>query len=275
MTVDVEGFAEGMAESFCVPREMFDDNQTKNEIERNTESVLDLFDELKIRATFFVLGRIAEDIPAVVRRISDRGQEVGSHSFYHLRIFGQSPGEFRSDLVRSRRVLQDISGQSVNGFRAPDFSIRSKDLWEMNALKDAGFEYDASLTGTDIHDVYGNAGVSKYIYRLPNGLWELPSSTFRIFGRTVPFGGGGYLRLYPVALTRKLMESYERDREPGMIYLHPYEVGPVVPKIPGLSAYRRFRHYHNTGKLGGRLKQLAKYFHFDSAENILRRRISK
>ncbi len=188
---------EGMAESFPIPEKYFDEAAADREIETNVNETLEGFERLRLRATFFVLGRIAERLPHLMKKISAAGHELGSHSFFHKRIFNQSREEFRRDLRRSKDALERAGGQRILGFRAPDFSITPDSLWILDEIRDAGFVYDSSLTPTDIHDVYGMSDVPAEIHRLDNGLWEFPGGTFRFLGKTVPYGGGGYLRLYP------------------------------------------------------------------------------
>ncbi len=272
LSVDVEGFAESMVESFPVPDEYLDETMQAREIETNVRSTLDLFARLGITGTFFVLGRIARDLPEVVRQIATAGHEIGSHSFYHKRVFGQTAEEFEQDVVESKQILEKISGKAVSGFRAPDFSITSATPAALDILKAAGFEYDASFVPTDLHDVYGNPGAERSIHRLPNQLWEFPIATFRVLGRAVPFGGGGYLRLFPLCLTRTLLTRSERRAQSCMLYMHPYELGPEVPLIRNLSFLRRFRHYHNIATGGSRIEKLVRGRSFEPAISIIRRR---
>ncbi len=258
-----------MVESFPIPPKYFDSDAEDREITGNMETTLALFDSLGVKATFFVLGRIAEHLPNVIRQIADHGHELASHSFQHKRIFNQSAAEFRQDVLRSKKLLEDISGQRVIGFRAPDFSIREDNRWALDTLLEAGFTYDSSLVPTDIHDVYGISGISPAIHRLPNGLYEFPISTFRCLGKRIPFGGGGYMRLYPIWLTRYLLKRAGRRRQSCMLYMHPYEIGPLAPRIGGMTAARRFRHYYHISHGDNRLKHFARGFKFTTAASIL------
>ncbi|MGB5105945.1 MAG: DUF3473 domain-containing protein [Candidatus Zixiibacteriota bacterium] len=270
LTVDVEGFAEGMAESFPIPESYFDNESTDREIEANVNETLAGFAELGLKATFFVLGRIAERLPRLMRSITSAGHELGSHSFYHKRIFNQSREQFRADLRRSKEAIESAGGERVIGFRAPDFSIRPDCLWILDEIREAGFEYDSSLTPTDIHDVYGMADVPAHIYKHPSGLWEFPGGTFKMFGKTIPYGGGGYLRLYPVTMSRALIRRSERAGNSAMIYIHPYELGSQRPRITPISSYRRFRHYYHTSNGLRRLAKVLDGFAVDTAASVLR-----
>lgn len=269
LSVDVEGFVEGMAESFPVSEMYFNQEAETREIEANVEATLFLFDQLQIVGTFFILGRIAKILPNVTKKIASHGHEIASHSLFHKRIYNQSRSEFEQDLIRSKHFLEDITGQRVCGFRAPDFSITENSLWALDVIREAGFVYDSSLTPTNIHDVYGLPGRPVCVHRLGNGLWEFPPSTFSILGKTIPFGGGGYMRLYPTWLTRILLHQKDRRYHSCMLYMHPYELGPVIPLIDGLSAYRKFRHYYNVKSGGRKLQRVVKNFNFTKALSII------
>ena len=271
LSIDVEGFVESMVESFPVPESCFDNQAEDAEIGVNMEATLEFFDRQRITGTFFVLGRIAERLPGIVRKIADLGHELASHSFYHKRIYNQSEREFRQDVSRAKKLLEDLTGKRVQGFRAPDFSIREDSRWALDVLREVGFDYDASLTPTDIHDVYGIKGTTPSLHRLANGLYEFPASTFKFMGRTLPFGGGGYMRLYPIWISRMLLRRAEQRGNSCMLYMHPYEIGPNCPQIRGISPYRRFRHYYHIGGGSERLGRALQGFAFEPAISIVNR----
>ena len=270
MTVDVEGFVESNRQSFEIPSRYIDSRLEDDEVETNVAALLELLAEMRIRATFFFLGRIGRDLPALVRRVADLGHEIGSHSFDHLRVYGMERQDFKKAASRSKLQLEDAAGVPVLGFRAPDFSIVRSSQWAVDELLEAGFAYDSSLYPIGGHDVYGIPGAPPHIHRHPNGLVEFPLATTSILGRRLPFGGGGYFRLYPLAITAGLMRRHNNRREPCMVYIHPYEVGPVIPKIVELSAYRRFRHYHGCKDGGRRMRRLLDQFRFAPAIDVLR-----
>ena len=271
LSIDVEGFVESMVESFAVPESCIDHQAEDAEISVNMEATLEFLDRQRIKGTFFVLGRIAERLPGIVRKIADLGHELASHSFYHKRLYNQSEPEFRQDVSRAKKLLEDLTGKQVHGFRAPDFSIREDSRWALDVLRDEGFDYDASLTPTDIHDVYGIKGTTPTIHRLANGLYEFPASTFNFLGRTLPFGGGGYMRLYPIWLSRMLLQRAEHRSNSCMLYMHPYEIGPDCPHIQGISLYRRFRHYYHVRGGSERLRGALQGFAFEPAISIINR----
>jgi polysaccharide deacetylase family protein (PEP-CTERM system associated) len=178
--------------------------------------------------------------------------------------------EFRTRVAVSKALLEDVSGKRVYGFRAPDFSVVESSRWALDIIRDVGFLYDSSIYPLGFHDVYGIRDALPYVHRLPNGLLEFPLSTIEFFGRRFPFGGGGYFRLYPLVLTRLCMSALNKQGQPFMFYIHPYEVGPVIPRITGLSWYRRYRHYYNCHNGDRRFARLAKGFSFGPAVEILR-----
>jgi polysaccharide deacetylase family protein (PEP-CTERM system associated) len=272
LSMDVEGFVESNLESFPVRDRQFDPGKENYEIEKNVDVFLELLAESHIRATFFIVGRIARDMPHVVKQLANMGHEVGCHNYEHRRIFGQEPRQFREGLLSAKRRLEDVTGTAVYGFRAPDFSITRSSIWALDILREAGFVYDSSIYPIRMHDVYGIDDANPDIHRMPNGLVEWPLATFSLLGTRFPFGGGGYLRLYPVSVTKHCIGAVNKKGSPCMLYIHPYEVGPIIPNIEGISAYRRFRHYHNCSEGWPRLKTVLQGFTFAPAIQILRQK---
>jgi len=270
ISVDVESFAESNAQSFPISDNFLDETTQNCEIETNTHVLLELFAELNIKATFFFLGRIATDIPNLVKATAEAGHEIGCHNYLHFRIFGIEKDEFKERLTTAKKDLEDVSGRRVYGFRAPDFSITQESLWALDILKELGFVYDSSIYPFSMHDVYGIGDTYPFVHKLPNGLIEFPLSTIEFFGKRLPFGGGGYFRLYPVWLTSRFLSKLNKQGHPAMFYIHPYEVGPIIPQIPGLSAYRKFRHYYNCKSGTKRLKHILKVFKFAPAIEVLK-----
>jgi polysaccharide deacetylase family protein (PEP-CTERM system associated) len=271
LTIDVESFAEALADSVAVAPEFLDPAAIDSEIEQNLDVTLALLAETDCRATFFFLGRIAGSAPALVRRVAEAGHEIGCHSLYHRRITMQTPEEFRQDITEARQRLQDISGQAVAGFRAPDFSIMADNQWALDELLAAGFRYDSSVVPMRLHDVYGMGDVPREVFRWPNGLIEFPLPVVRFLGVALPMGGGGYFRLNPVMLTSFFYRRWGRQGHPQAFYIHPYEIGPSAPRIGGLSAARRFRHYVRLGKGQERLRRLLQALEFETMAAVLNR----
>ncbi len=240
LSIDVEAFVEANVQSFEIDPRLHDAVLQNREVERNMECLLEFLDQFDLNATFFFLGRVARDLPHLVRRTASAGHEIACHSYQHERVTGIEKHVFRELVSSSKQLLEDLSGQPVNGFRAPDFSITTESLWALDVLRELGFLYDSSIYPIGFHDVYGIKDQPQIIHRLPNGLIEFPlSSTSISYGR-LPFGGGGYLRLYPLRLTTYLIDRTNRAGHPVIMYLHPYEAGPVIPFIPGYLAIDSF-----------------------------------
>ncbi len=269
-SVDVEGFVESNLQSFNIPDKYISQSEENHEIERNTDFLLKILDDEDVKATFFFVGRLAKDIPNIVKETAKAGHEIGCHSYLHLRIFDIEKSEFKQKLATAKKGLEDISDQPVYGFRAPDFSITNKSIWALDILKELGFVYDSSIYPFGLHDVYGIKKAEPSIHTLPNGLIEFPMATVELLGKRIPFGGGGYFRLYPLLLTKVFLSKLNKHSHPAMFYIHPYEVGPVIPQVPGLSAYRKFRHYYHCKDGAKRLKMLLQAFKFASIIDVLK-----
>jgi len=269
ISIDVEGFVESNVESFDIAPKYLDRARENYEIETNMNVMLQLLADLDIRATFFFLGRIARDIPQIVSLTAQMGHEIGCHSFEHLRIFRLKKNDFKEKLASAKESLENASGGRVYGFRAPDFSITQSAVWALDVLNEIGFLYDSSIYPIRVHDVYGMHRVKPVIHKLRNGLIEWPLSTFDLLGLRLPFGGGGYFRLYPLFLTKHLISYMNRSGAPCMFYIHPYEIGPIAPRIREISPYRRFRHYYNCASGSWRLKRILRAFSFGPAIQIL------
>jgi polysaccharide deacetylase family protein (PEP-CTERM system associated) len=250
-SIDFEGFAEAMEESFPVP-ERFSRFEIEAELNANADACLEVLARHGVRATFFILGWIGRDFPALVRRIAEAGHEIGSHALYHRRLWNLPEAQGREEIQRSKALLEDASGTAVVGFRAPDFSLRP-DSPLFAHLVAMGFRYDASLNPTDLHDVYGDSTIPARIHRLDCGLVELPASVCRLpGGRRLTVGGGGYFRLFPGWWTRRGLRAAAHP----VCYLHPCEIGGVYPQDIPMSALRRLRHTWGNGRLETKLSRL-------------------
>jgi polysaccharide deacetylase family protein (PEP-CTERM system associated) len=221
--------------------------------------VLQLLERNRCRATFFVLGWIAEREPSLIREIAEAGHELACHSHLHRPLYQLSQSEFREDLRRSRAAIEDAGGTKVVGFRAPTFSITRRSRWALQILAEEGFEYDSSIFPIR-HDLYGIPDACPWIHReiLPTGhsIWELPPSTVRIGKMNLPFGGGGYLRLLPMAFTRwAIKTTHRREHRSVMVYFHPWELDPDQPRLQG-SWKSRLRHYRGLTKTETRLQEI-------------------
>jgi polysaccharide deacetylase family protein (PEP-CTERM system associated) len=270
-TVDVEDYFHVAALSSAITRESWPTHESR--VERNTERLLALLAERGVRGTFFVLGWVAERSPGLVRRIAASGHEIACHGFSHQLIYQQAREEFREETVRAKRLLEDLIGGAVLGYRAASFSVTRDSLWALDTLIDAGFLYDSSIFPIR-HDRYGLPGAAPEPNRLsaPSGrtLVEFPMSAARFFGVQVPVSGGGYFRLLPFWVTRAgLKQINERRGLPFTFYLHPWELDPGQPRFK-VSALSRFRHYTNLARCEGRLRRLLREFEFTSMREALR-----
>lgn len=270
LSIDVEGFAESNLQSFSIADKYLNEAAQNREIEANTYILLELFEQLNVKATFFFLGRIARDIPNIVKETAEAGHEIGCHSYLHLRIFDIEKNEFKQKLTKAKKDLEDASSRPVYGFRAPDLSITNESIWALDILKELGFVYDSSIYPFGLHDVYGIKEANPFVHKLPNGLIEFPLSTTELLGRQIPFGGGGYFRLYPLWLTKIFLSKLNKQGYPAMFYIHPYEVGPEIPRISPMSYYRRFRHYYHCKNGQARLRKLLKAFKFERAIKVIK-----
>jgi len=233
-------------------------------VEDNTLRLLDLLDDARVSATFFVLGWVAERWPRLVGEIARRGHEIASHGYAHRLVYRQDRPQFRADVARGKAVLEDQLGASVAGFRAASYSIVASTLWALDVLIEEGFRYDSSIFPIR-HDIYGIPGFSRFALRLerPAGsLVEIPASTVRLLGHNWPIGGGGYFRLFPYSVTQRALRHLNcRERRPAVVYVHPWEIDPDQPRLAA-GAKARFRQYTNIHRTEARLRHLLRDFRF-------------
>lgn len=269
LTVDVEDYFHVSAFTNFVRRSDWDGLESR--VCRNTERLLDIFDEAEVRGTFFVLGWVAERFPALVGRIHDAGHEVASHSFEHGLVYDTTPEAFRQDLRRASAAIADACGVKVCGFRAPSYSITKSSLWALDILIDEGYTFDSSIYPIR-HDRYGIPDWTRQVHQIERAegtIWELPGSTVRYSGVNLPMGGGGYFRLLPYEWTRRGIRTLNRsERRPAIFYLHPWEIDPGQPRI-NAGRLSRLRHYYNLDETEVRLRRLLKEFRFGTISDVL------
>jgi polysaccharide deacetylase family protein (PEP-CTERM system associated) len=269
LTVDVEDYYQVSAFESVVRFEDWDRYESR--VERNTERVLDLLDEYKTKGTFFVLGWVAERHPELVRLIHQRGHEVASHGYAHKRIYTQSPEQFREETRRCKKLLEDIIGEPIWGYRAASYSITAQSLWALEILAEEGFSYDSSIFPIR-HDLYGIPGHQRFFHHLNgNGrraIAEVPLSTVRIAGNNFPVAGGGYLRIFPYAVNHLAIRHLNRkEKQPAVVYFHPWELDPEQPRMAG-AWLSRFRQYTNLSRLESRLRKLLARFSFGPIQKV-------
>jgi polysaccharide deacetylase family protein (PEP-CTERM system associated) len=268
MSIDVEDYFQVSAFAPHIRREDWDSLPCR--IERNVDLILGLLDEADARATFFTLGWIAERYPQVVRRIVDNGHELASHGYGHQRANELTPAQFRDDIGRAKRILEDIGGVAVRGYRAPSFSISRRNWWAVEELEQAGYAYSSSIYPVR-HDHYGMPDAPRFPHR-PNGaggILELPPTTLPLWGRNLPAAGGGWFRLLPYGVSRWMLRRVNtQEQAPCMFYFHPWEVDAEQPRQRGISAKTRFRHYVNLQRMPGRLRRLLDDFEWDRVDRV-------
>ncbi len=268
MSIDVEDYFQVSAFAAHIRREDWDSLPCR--VERNVDVILGLLDEADARATFFTLGWIAERHPQVVRRIVDNGHELASHGYGHQRASELTPEQFRDDVTRAKRILEDLGGVAVRGYRAPSFSINRSNWWAVEELENAGYDYSSSIYPVK-HDHYGMPDAPRFPHR-PNGaggILELPPTTVPLWGRNLPAAGGGWFRLLPYQVSRWMLQRVNsEDRAPCMFYFHPWEVDAEQPRQRGIPAKTRFRHYVNLQRMPGRLRQLLNDFEWDRVDRV-------
>lgn len=268
MTVDVEDYFQVSAFERVIARDRWE--QAPHRVERNTDRILDIFSSHNVKATFFTLGWIAERYPTLIRRIVAQGHELASHGYSHIRATQQPPAEFRADITRAKKILEDIGGVAVRGYRAPSYSIGAANLWALDELKAAGYVYSSSIYPVK-HDLYGMPEAPRFVFypRGNDGILEVPITTLHALGKNWPCGGGGFFRLYPYAISRWALRYVNtHDGQPGMFYFHPWEIDPGQPRQKNLPLKTRVRHYLNLARMENRLHALCRDFAWGRMDEI-------
>jgi polysaccharide deacetylase family protein (PEP-CTERM system associated) len=269
MTIDVEDYFHVSAFEGIVRRDEWDSYERR--VAANTRRLLEIFERADVRATFFVLGWVAEREPALVRAIVAGGHELASHGYAHRLIYQQEQGAFRDDVRRAKGLLEQIGGVVVRGYRAPSFSVTPRSRWALDVLVEEGYTYDASIFPIH-HDRYGMPGAPRhpYVERASGGvIAEAPATTVALGPMTMPAAGGGYFRIFPYAFTRwAIRRVNDQERMPAVVYLHPWEVDPAQPRI-NANRVSRFRHYTNLDRTEPRLGRLVSDFRFAPLDRVL------
>lgn len=267
MSIDVEDWFQVENLKPVVARATWDSRESR--VVRNTNRILDLLGEHRAQATFFVLGWVAERQPELIRRIEAEGHEIASHGYGHDLIYTLSPAEFRADVERGKKLLEDVIGHRIIGYRAPSFSITD---WAVSILQDLGFEYDSSVFPTVAHDRYGRlTGVDsgQPILQLRPGFHEVCISCLPLGRRGLPWGGGGYFRMLPYGVWREGVRRILGTGAPYVFYIHPWEIDPGQPRVQGLSRVSRFRHYLNLARCEERFARLLADFRWTTLKSLL------
>jgi polysaccharide deacetylase family protein (PEP-CTERM system associated) len=267
MSVDVEEYFQVAAFERQVQKD--DWGSYPSRVEWNTGRVLDLFAAKGVRATFFVLGWVAERHPALIRRIVAEGHELASHGYDHTRVIYMDERVFREDVVRTKGILEEVGGVRVRGYRAPSYSIGAGNLWALDVLQETGHVYSSSIYPIR-HDLYGMPEAPRFAFRVrEQAILEIPVTTVEWGGSKLPAGGGGFFRLLPYAAYHWALRRVNgRDRQPGIFYFHPWEVDAQQPRIANAPLKSRFRHYVNLGTMEARLARLLDDFQWGRVDEV-------
>jgi polysaccharide deacetylase family protein (PEP-CTERM system associated) len=270
LTFDVEEYFHAEAFAGVVRPEEWPSLESR--VVAATERILDLLGESGTRATFFVLGWVAERHPGLVRAIQGQGHEVACHGYGHQMITRLSRAQFAADIERAKATLEDAAGRAVIGYRAPTFSVVRETLWSLEILAEAGFRYDSSIFPI-VHDRYGIPDAPRFPHRRPTGegsaIAEFPLSTVARLKWRFPVAGGGYFRLLPYAVTAWALRQLNRkESQPAIVYLHPWEIDPGQPRLP-VGRLTQFRHSVNTRTTESKLRRLVRDFHFAPVRDVL------
>jgi polysaccharide deacetylase family protein (PEP-CTERM system associated) len=264
LSFDIEEHFQVSGLASAIKRSDWDSHLSR--VEKNTDTILAILDKHQVKATFFILGWIAERHPEMTKKIAVAGHEIASHGYEHRLIYDMTPDEFAADVKKSLEIIEEIIGLKVKGFRAPSFSLSANDFEKFQILAGLGISYDSSLFPMK-HFRYGDAttvplapfdikGDGKIILK------EYPMTVVDFLGRRIPAGGGGYFRLYPDFLTNRNFKKVNAEGRPVVVYLHPWEFDPEQPRIKGAGFGNTFRHYHNLGKTADKLDKLLDSFQF-------------
>lgn len=266
MTIDVEDYFQVSAFENKISTSDWGNMQVR--VESNMDKLLQLFDDKGATATFFTLGWVAERYPSIVKKIIDQGHELASHGTMHQRASAQTQSEFKEDVGKAKRLLEDLSGKEVVGYRAPSFSFTKQNQWVYDVLAEEGYKYSSSVYPV-VHDHYGIPDAPRTRYKTDSGVDEIPLSTLSLMGKNIPISGGGYFRLYPYLFTRLAITRFmHHEKIPYIFYMHPWEIDPDQPRIDGINLKTRFRHYLNLKRVNGRLTSLLEDFNWDSMASI-------
>lgn len=269
LTIDVEDYFQVAALAEAIDPAHW--HAMEYRVEENTDRLLALFAEKQVIGTFFVLGWVAEKSPALIRRIAAAGHEVACHGFSHQLVYNQTPTVFRQETRRAKALLEHQVQRPVNGYRAASYSITAASRWALDVLVEEGFTWDSSIFPVR-HDRYGMPGSPRWPHQLTTDagaqLVEFPLTTLKLGNYMLPIAGGGYFRLYPYFFSRWGLAQSNRQHEPFIFYLHPWEIDPGQPRVK-VKWFSRFRHYNNLAHCEARLRQLLTDFEFTTVGEVL------
>lgn len=267
MSVDVEDYFQVSAFEPYIDKKKWDN--LEHRVAQNTNKILDVFKEYNTKATFFTLGWVAERYPALIKRIVDEGHELACHGYEHIRVTEQTPKQFRFDIQRTKKILEDLAGKEVIGYRAASYSINAENLWAHDVLVEEGFKYSSSVYPVK-HDLYGIPDAPRFCYKPleSSEFIEIPITTLKVGKKNIPCGGGGFFRFYPYLFSKWAFERINKNNQAAIFYCHPWEIDPEQPRQKNLNMKSKFRHYLNLHKMEQRICNLLTDFSWDTMENI-------
>ncbi|MBC8465786.1 DUF3473 domain-containing protein [bacterium] len=264
-SVDVEDWYQVENLSSVISRSTWDKRERR--VVRNMDRLLGIFDEANVKVTCFILGKVAREFPELVKKIADKGHEVASHGEDHLSLYSHNPETFRSTIDSLKKYLEDVSGQQVIGYRAPNFTITKETWWALDILAECGYLYDSSVFPFK-RKRYGvkDAPIDPYKISLTNGLTiaEFPPTVINLGIKTIPIAGGGYFRLYPTSFMNWAIKRLEKNHRVLCFYIHPWEIDPGQPKVSGIPFLEKRMHYLNLNTTEKKLKKVFKKYSFRS-----------
>jgi len=266
LTVDVEDYFHVSAFEKAIDKSDWQNLELR--VEKNTYRLLELFEQKQAKCTFFTLGWVAERCPNLIKAIVDQGHELASHGFAHQRTTEMTRAQFIDDVSKSKKILEDASGQAIIGYRAPSFSFNDSNTWVYESLVDLGFEYSSSTYPIE-HDLYGVPHWPRFKYQREEGIIEIPIPTVRKNDNNIGIGGGGYFRLYPYWLSKRRIDNYlNTEQQPYSFYFHPWEIDPEQPRIAGASVKSKLRHYLNLSRMEGKIVRLLDDYQWDTMKSV-------
>ncbi len=268
-SIDLEDWFHVLNLTSVIPQSSWEERESR--VDGNVRRLLEILADHNTRATFFVLGWVAEKNPDLIRAVADAGHEIASHGMLHQLVYTMTPDEFREEMIESKQLIEDVAGVEVKGYRASNFSITRGSLWALEILAELGFTYDTSIFPFERRR-YGIAGTPPrpHLRRLSNGqeIIEIPPSVVEVAGRVMPVAGGGYFRLLPYSVTRWAIEKIEQEGRPFCFYLHPWEIDPEQPRVRGLDPVSKFLHYQNLKRTEPRLLRMLNDFEFGTYQEV-------
>jgi len=271
LSIDVEDYYHVSSAEHIIKYKDWEKHEPR--VVKNTWKALSLLKEFDIKATFFVLGWVAERFPDIVREIHSQGHEIGCHGYAHSLTYKQGPDLFRKDVRKAKTAIENITKEEIVGFRAPSNSITRKSLWALRILHEEGFKYDSSIFPVK-HARYGIPRAERFIHKIDLGgkrsIIEFPISTVRLLGANFAMCGGGYLRLYPLKLAKWAIQHINNTGYPAMVYFHPWEIDPEQPRMK-LKGRSRFKHYVNLSRHTDKLRNLFSGQDFSNIHEVIKK----